>query len=204
MIIAPDSPAFCSAAQDLSVVGIEHAGVGHEQLEAGDPLVVDEVGHRLQGVLVDSADDLVEAVVDGAVAGGLGVPVGEPVLDVLTRALDGEVDDRRDASPGRGDRAGLERVGRGRAAERQLHVGVHVDTPGNDVLPGGVDHLRGGRCFGIAGLPTGDPESLGLARSQHGGDRLTVDQDVSFDATGRADDRAAVDERPRHCSTISS
>ena len=64
--------------QDLAVVGVEHAGVGHEQLEAGDALVVDEVRHRLQRLLVDAADDLVEAVVDGAVAVGLAVPVGEP------------------------------------------------------------------------------------------------------------------------------
>ena len=120
--------------QDLAVVGVEHTGIGHEQLEAGDALVVDEVGHRLQGVLVDTADDLVEAVVDGAVAVGLGVPVGEAVLHVLAGALHGEVDDRRHASPCRGDRAGLERVGRRRAAEGQLHVRVHVDAAGDDVL----------------------------------------------------------------------
>ncbi len=47
--------------QDLPVVAVEDARVGHEQLEAGDALVVDEVGHVLQRLIVDAADDLVEA-----------------------------------------------------------------------------------------------------------------------------------------------
>ncbi len=209
--------------QDLPVVGVEHARVGHEQLEAGDPFVVDEVRHRLEGVLVDAADDLVEAVVDGAVAVGLVVPLGEAVLNVLARALDGEVDDRRDSSPGRGDRPGLERVGRGRPAEWQFHVGVDVDATGDDVLPGGVDAASFGiadatpswtgdrrrsgsaRSFGIAGLPSGDPESLCLPGGEHGGDRLAVDQHVGLDAARGADDRAAANQDPRHhASTISS
>ena len=125
--------------QDLAVVAVEHAGVGHEQLEAGDALVVDEVLHRLQRLVVDAADDLVEAVVDGAVPVGLAVPVGEAVDHVLAGALHGDVDDGGDATPRGGDRAGLERVGRGGAAERQLHVGVHVDATRDHVLAGGVD-----------------------------------------------------------------
>ena len=64
---------------------VEDARVGHEQLEAGDALVVDEVRHRLQRLLVDAADDLVEAVVDGAVAVGLVVPRGQAVLHVARR-----------------------------------------------------------------------------------------------------------------------
>ena len=129
--------------QDLAVVAVEHAGVGHEQLEAGDALVLGEVLHRLQRLVVDAADDLVEGVVDGALAAGLAVPLGEPLVDVLAVALHGHVDDRRDAAPRRRPRAGLERVGGERAAERQLHVGVHVDPAGDHVLAGGVDHAVG-------------------------------------------------------------
>ena len=132
--------------QDLAVVGVEDAGVRHEQLEAGDALVVDEVRHRLQRLLVDAADDLVEAVVDRAVPVGLVVPLGEPVHHVLAGALHGEVDDGGDAAPRRGDRAGLERVGRGGATERELHVGVHVDAAGDHVLAGGVDLAVRERC----------------------------------------------------------
>ncbi len=144
MIIAPDSDGVLHGPQDLAVVGVQDPGVGHEQLEAGDALVVDEVGHRLQRLVVDAADDLVEAVVDRAVAGGLLVPRGECVVDAAAGVLHGEVDDRGDAAPRRGGRAGLERVGRLGAAERHLHVGVDVDAAGHDVLAGRVDRAVGG------------------------------------------------------------
>ena len=124
--------------QDLPVVAVEDARVGHEELEAGDALG-DELVHRLERVVVDAADDLVERVVDRAVAVGLGVPGGEPVLHALAGALHGEVDDRRRAAPGRRAGAGLEGVGGERAAERQLHVRVAVDAARDDVLAGGVD-----------------------------------------------------------------
>ncbi len=88
--------------QDLAVVGVQHPGVGHEQLEAGDALVVDQVGHRLQRLVVDTADDLVEAVVDRAVARRLLVPHGELIVDAEAGVLHGEVDDRGDATPRRG------------------------------------------------------------------------------------------------------
>ena len=79
------------------------------------------------------------AVVDRAVAVGLAVPRLEAVEDALAGALHREVDDRRGAAPRRRSRARLEGVGRGGAAERQLHVGVRVDAAGNDVLPARVD-----------------------------------------------------------------
>ena len=130
--------------QDLVVGRVEDARVGHEQLEAGDALA-DELVHGLEGVLVDPAEDLVEPVVDRAVPGGLLVPRGEAVLDPLAEPLDGEVDDRRGAAPRGGRGARLERVGGERAAERQLHVGVHVDPAGDDVLAGRVDDALRGR-----------------------------------------------------------
>ena len=97
--------------------------------------------HRLEAELVDAADDLVEAVVDRAVALGLRVPGGQPVLDPLAVALHREVDDRRRAAPGRRARTRLEGVRGRRAAERQLHVGVRVDAAGDDVLAARVHHL---------------------------------------------------------------
>lgn len=60
-------------AQDLAVVAVEDAGVGHELLEGGDALLDQQV-HLLERLLVDVGDDHVEGVVDGAVAVGLGVP----------------------------------------------------------------------------------------------------------------------------------
>ena len=61
--------------------------------------------HRLQRLVVDPADDLVEAVVDRALSVGLAVPLGQAVLHVLAGALHGQVDDRRDAAPRGGARA---------------------------------------------------------------------------------------------------
>ena len=95
-------------------------------------------------------------------------------MHVLAGALHGEVDDGGDATPRRGDRAGLERVGRGRAAERQLHVGVHVDAAGDHVLAGGVDRAHGR-----------DADRLGLPGREHGRDRLAVDQHVAGAAARR-------------------
>ena len=150
--------------QDLAVVREEHARVGHEQLEAGDALVVDEVLHGLQRLVVDAADDHVEAVVDGAVAVGLAVPGGQAVLDPLAGALHREVDDRGGAAVGRRSRAGLERVRGERAAEGQLHVRVDVDTAGDDVLAGGVELLVVVADGGPAGLEQPDDA---LAVDQH-------------------------------------
>ena len=155
--------------EDLRVVGVEDARVGHEQLEAGDALV-DQRVHRLERVLVDAADDLVEAVVDRAVARGLLVPGGQAVLDPLAVALHGEVDDRRRAAPGRRPGAGLEGVGGVGAAERQLHVGVRVDAARDHVLAGRVDH-------GVDDRREVGAEQLRAGR-QHRGDRLAVDEHV--------------------------
>ena len=173
--------------QDLAVVAVEDAGVGHEQLEAGDALVLGEVLHGLERLVVDAADDLVEAVVDGAVAVGLGVPGGQAVDDAGAGGLHREVDDGGDAAPRRGDGAGLERVGRGGAAEGQLHVGVHVDAARDDVLAGGVDDLVGG---GLGGRePAGGADR---------GDGLAVDQHVVGDAPAGADDGAVLDQDRAH------
>ena len=72
------------------------------------------------------------------------------------------------------------------AAERHLHVGVHVDAARHDVLAGGVDGAVGG-----------DAEGVGLAGRQHGGDRLAVDQHV-----GRAAARSALTTVPPVISVV--
>ena len=167
MIIAPTRRVL-HRPEDLAVVGVEDARIGHEQLEAGDALVVDEVGHRLQRLFVDATDDLVEAVVDRTVPRGLLVPRGKRLLHALAGLLHGEVDDRGDATPRRCRGPGLERVGRLGAAERQFHVGVDVDAARHDVLAGCVDRAVGG-----------DAERRGLAGREDRGDRLAVDQHVA-------------------------
>ena len=130
--------------QDLAVARQEHARVGHEQLEAGDALI-DQGVHRLERLVVHVADDLVEAVIDRAVAGRLVVPGRDLVDYLLPVGLHHEVDDRGRAAPGGRAGAGLERVGGERATERHLHVGVGVDAARDHVLAGRIDDVAVGR-----------------------------------------------------------
>ena len=171
--------------QQLAVVAVEHARVGHEQLEAGDTLVVDEVLHALQRLLVDATDDLVEGVVDGALALCFAMPVGERSVHVAARVLHRHVDDRGDTAPRGSAGAGLERVAGQGAAKGHLHVGVHVDAAGDDVLAGRVD----------------DPVAAFLgevARRTERGDGLVGDQHVLGDHAGGRDDPAVLDECGGH------
>lgn len=168
-------------AQDLAVVGVEDARVGHELLEAGHALLDQEV-HLLQRLLVDVGDDHVEAVVDRAVALRLGVPGVQALAQGAADALHREVDDGGGASPGGGPGAGLEGVGGEGAAERQLHVGVDVDATRDHVLPGGVDDAVAGPGRGGRGAGGGE-----------GGDTAVLDQDVGVGLVGRGDDEATAD-----------
>lgn len=169
-------------AQDLSVVGVEDAGVRHELLEGGHPLLHQQV-HLLERLLVHVGDDHVEAVVDGAVALGLGVPGVQALAQGVPDALDGEVDDGGRAAPGGGAGAGLEGVGGVGAAEGHLHVGVPVDAARNDVLAARVDDVLGGERLGRRGAGRGE-----------GGDAAVLDQDVGVDLVGRGDDEATADD----------
>ena len=108
------------------------------------------------------------------------------VMQRLAAVLDREVDDRRRAAERRGARAGLEVVGRGRAAERHVHVGVDVDAAGQHVLAGGVDHL-----VDVGG---GDVE-----RHADDGDLLVLDQHVARVLIDRGDNRAVLDQCSHQC-----
>ncbi|CAB4852090.1 unannotated protein [freshwater metagenome] len=175
--------------QDLTVIAVEHARVGHEQLEAADALVVHEVLHRLQRLIVDTTDDLVERVVDGALAVGLLVPCGQTLVHVLASALHGHVNDGGGAAPCGRSRAGFEGVAGERAAERQLHVRVHIDTAGDDVLAGSVDDAVDA-LFG---------EVPGRAERADG---LTVEQHVLGDDARGADDLAVLNQGGGHVSVL--
>ena len=178
--------------ENLRVIRVEDARVGHEHLEARDAFV-DEARHRGERVLVNPTDNLVEAVVDGAITGSEFVPVREAVFDALAGALHREVDDRGGAAPGGGGRAGLERVACRRATERQLHVGVGVDAARDHILAGRVDH--------------GVDRVLQVAAEQHRSgcehrdDALTVDEHIRFTAASGRDDGTAGDEGRSHDGT---
>jgi hypothetical protein len=183
MIMAPQSAACLHGPQDLPVVAVEDARVGHEQLEARDALVLDEVRHRLQRLVVDAADDLVEAVVDGAVALGLAVPLGEARVHVLAGALHGEVDDRGDPAP-RGARwCRLERVARD-VPPKGSSMWVCTSTPP------GITYLP------VASMTLSQPST---ARSSPGAPTATMTSPSirtrPASVARRRDDRAVLDER---------
>jgi len=98
---------------------------------------------------------------------GLAMPFGQAVEHVLAVTLHGHVDDGGDATPRRRARTGFERVGCERATEGQLHVRVHVDTAGDDVLARGIDDLV------ATLLGAGEP-----ARQTDCGDGFTIDENV--------------------------
>ena len=173
--------------EDRAVVAVEHAGIGGEQLEVGDALR-DQLVHLGQGRVVDVRHDHVEAVVDDGVALGLRMPRIQAGAERCPARLDGEVDDRRRPAERRGPRPRLERVLREGAAERQLHVGVHVDRARDDPGAGGGDRLVGG-----------DARTRQVAPDVR--DRLAVDQDVRVVGAIGRDDGAAADQGAHHPST---
>ena len=164
--------------EDGAVIGEEDAGIGGEELEVGHALV-DEGIHLGQGRIGDVRHDHVEAVVDRRLALGLGVPGIEPFPQRLALALDREIDDRRRAAECRRAGTGLERVLGERAAERQLHVGVHVDRAGDDPAAHRVD----------------GPVGAGVERLTDERDPLPVHQDVRHRRGIGIDDRSALDQR---------
>jgi hypothetical protein len=130
-------------AEDRLVVHHEDARIGHEQLEAGDPLVAHHPIHLAEPGVLELGQDHVEAVVDHCPAIGPLPPVVQRMPHRLAAVLDGEIDDAGGAAEGSGHGARLEVVGRGGATERHVQVGVNVDAARHDVLPRGVDRAVG-------------------------------------------------------------
>ena len=164
-----------------AVIDHEHVRVGHEQLEARDPLVAGErleVGERLRERV---EDDHVRADVDAA-AGRARMPVLEAGERALAMALVGKVDHAGGAAEGRGRGAGAEGVDRARAAEFPVDVGVHVDRARHDQESARIVDLGArGRRQALAEHP----------------DLAVLDQDVALELARRGHDPATFDQR-RH------
>src|SRR5690606_17955916 len=118
--------------------------------------------------------------------------VVHPVVAGLDQALvaagDDEVDDRGGAAGDARGGAGEEVVGADGAHERQLHVRVGVDAPGEDVLPGGVDDL--GARGDVEALADGDDLAVAAVdvggELVEGGDDLAVAEDDAGHARPQA------------------
>ena len=128
-------------AKDRRVVDHEHAGIRHEELERGHA-ARDELIHLGEALVVELANDAVKAVVDRGLTARLFLPRLDGRGQRLAERLHREVDDRGCPAESRRRGAGLEIVRGERAAERQLHVRVHIDASRDHVSPGRVDLLR--------------------------------------------------------------
>ena len=162
MISPPFLLGLLHGPEDRAVVAEEDARIGGEQLE-GRHALVDQRVHLGQDIVADVADDHVEAVVDAGLAIGLLMPGVQALAQRAASRLHGEVDDGGGPAEGGGARPGLEGVLGEGAAERQLHVGVHVDPAGNDPLARCVDGAIGRR------LQLGPDHGDLLAIDQHVG-----------------------------------
>ena len=186
-IVPPFLPVRRIARKMLASSSMKTPGYAMNSLNERDALLDHRV-HLDLDLIGELGDDHVEAVVDRGLAFGLLHPRFPRVMQRLAFVLDGEVDDRRGAAEGRGDGAGLEVVGRGRAAERHVHVGVHVDAAGQDVLALGVDDAIGRHRQGRA----------------DGRDLVAFDEDVADILISRRDDGAVLDENAHVAPTIPS
>ncbi|MNS61084.1 hypothetical protein D3C72_941010 [compost metagenome] len=176
---------FAHGAVDRRVIRVEHAGVGHEELVAGDALV-GEAAHLVEALVGHVGDDHVEGVVDGGLALGLGVPGVQALEGGAALGLHGEVHHRGGAAEGRGAGAGLEVVGAVGAAEGHVEVGVGVDASRNDQLAGRVDH--------------GVRRHVEVLADE--GDALALDEDVREIVIHRRDDSTVLDQQAHSASPL--
>ena len=167
-------------AEDGRVVHHEDAGVGHEQLEAGEALVFDHRVHVAELRVLQLGDDHVERIVGDRFSGGLFHPRVERMAHRAAAILDREVDQARRPAERGGDRAGLEVVGRRGAAERHVEMRMNVDAARQDVLSRGVD-----RTVGL--------EAMRRQVAADGGDCAVLAVDVGDVVVTRRDDAAVGD-----------
>ena len=171
------------ARQQLLVVQHDRALVGHEVLEAVDPVLAREHAHVLLDPLVPVGDGDVEGIIRRRLGGAL-----HPVAPGLHRPAlgigDHEVDDHRGAAGERRRRAGEEIVGGHRAHEGQFHVGVRIDPARHHQRAASIDDLGARRR---------------LQPLTHGLDRAVFAVDVRPLGFVGGDHRATPDHQRHRC-----
>src|SRR5207237_1883463 len=96
-------------AKNRGVVEHEHAGIGHEELEAGDAFA-NELAHFLELRGAEIGDYAVEGVVRDSFVVSFFHPSVKGLAEGLAFVLDGEVDQRGGAADSGGGGAGLKVV----------------------------------------------------------------------------------------------
>ena len=164
------------------IIDHQHAGIGHEQLEACDTLAIDQRLHVGEALRVDVEEDHVGPDIDAGV-GAAAVPVLEPDERALAAVLVAKVDYGRRAA--KGSRLGScgECVDRARCAELPIEMRVHIDPARQDQEPRGIvdGNIRTDRQVKADGM-----------------DAAVIHQDVRLVVVHRGDDTAVPDERRCH------
>jgi hypothetical protein len=169
--------------EDLLVVDPEGALVGHEDLERGDAVVVDDPRDLGGDPIVPVDHRHVERVVVGGPL-GLGLPELQRFQKRFPLGGDHEVDQPGRPAHDGGDRAALHVVDRHGPHEGERHVDVGIDPAGDQELVRAVDDLvarLGGEVLRDRGDPLAlnpDVRAIDIAR----GDDLGIPDD---DAHGR-------------------
>ena len=174
-------------AQDLAVVAVEDAGVGHEQLEGGDALLHQQV-HLLERVLVHVGEDHVEARSRWRScrrpwrARCPGPRAATCPRDWTAKSTMVVV------PPQAAARVPVSKVSEAKVPPNGSSMWVWASTPpGMTYLP-------------VASMVRSavQPSAAAAAVRGEGGDPAVLDQDVGVDLVGGGDDEAAADDRTAH------
>ena len=123
--------------EDRCVIHHQHAGIRHEQLEAGHALA-DHVVHVFQPRRAQIRDDHVQPIVDTRLPFGLLPPRIERVAHLRALRLDGKVHNRRRPADRRRARARLKIIRRRRPAKRHVEMRMRIDPARQDEQSGSV------------------------------------------------------------------
>ena len=168
--------------EDCGVVHHQYAGIGHEELEAGNALA-HHVIHVFKARVRQVGDDHVQAIVDAGFAFGLLPPRIERGAHPGSARLDSKVNNGRGSADGRSPGAGFKIVGGVGAAKGHVQMSVRVDAAGQQQEAGCVDDCVCGGGW--------NPRTDFL-------DGRAIDQQIGLSGRVRADDGSVLNKYRRH------
>ena len=119
------------------------------------------------------------------------MPFGKTFVHIFAISLQRHVDDRRHATPRRGNRASFKSVNCRSATKWQLHVRVHINATGHHVFASGVDNFV---CR--------DLQRFRFSTLKQSKNLLALDQNIDVMSTSRADDGSVFNKCACHISSL--